>query len=322
MISLTENTMPIIRELIADPESLGCCVVKLACGATIIDMGLKVKGSWKAGLLLTRATLGDLAIVTLGNFKLNENYSFSSVEVFLEQPKLACVASQLAGWKITSGDGAYSAIGSGPARTQAALPEDQYIQATSYRDPYHGAAILCVQGTAYPTDEIALMVAQKCGVSPEDVYLLISANASVASSMQVSARVIEQTSHLMMSQGMDVDTIVMGRGRAPIAPVVNNETKMMGRINDALIYGSEAEYWVDAEDAQIERVMAHLVGKLAHPCYGELFEESFRKANYHFYEMEESINTVAKVQIHNVNTGRAFCAGEINYEVLARSFLM
>ena len=112
MLSLTENVMGVIREILADPEAIGCKVHKLGCGATVVDMGLECKGSWKAALLFTRATLGDLAIVQLGNFKLNDEYSFAAVEVFLEQPMIACMASEIAGWSL--GQGEYATIASGP----------------------------------------------------------------------------------------------------------------------------------------------------------------------------------------------------------------
>ena len=302
----------------ARPAALGCEVSYLECGTKVIDVGLNCRGSWEAALLFTRATLGDLAHVTLGNFKLNDDYSFSSVEVYLEQPMIACMASQIAGWKL--GEGEFATIGSGPARALAVAENDEYIFTTSYRDHYD-KAVLCLQDIRYPTDELALFVAEQCRVKPENLYVLISSSTCIACSMQVSARMIEQTCHRMIKYGFDANQIVIGRGSAPIAPIVKDEVKTMGRINDALIYGSEAEYWVDAKDEDIEKVIKRLVAKHTSPNYGELFEEAFNRAGRDFYYVDYDIHTIGKVQIHNINSGKSFHAGEIHYGALERSFL-
>lgn len=318
MLSLTKNVMGVIHEILADPEAIGCQADKLPCGATVVDMGLHCKGSWKAALLFTRATLGDLAIVQLGNFKLNEDYSFASVEVFLEQPMIACMASQIAGWSL--GEGEYATIASGPARSQAVVDSDHYIHMTPYRDQ-SDQAVVCLQDVHYPTNALALEVAQACHVKPENVYILISDSTCIACSMQVSARIIEQSCHKMMRNGFSAEQIVLCRGRAPIAPIVKDELKTMGRINDALIYGSEAEFWVDAKDEDIEAVIHKMVGITSSPRYNERFEDVFDQAGRNFFQVEVDVHSIAKCQFHNVNTGRSFHAGEINYALLERSFL-
>ena len=125
----------------------------------------------------------------------------------------------------------------------------------------------------------------------------------------------------MFEKHFDPAQIVMIRGKAPIAPVVKDELKTMGRINDALIYGSEIEVWVDAEDKDIAKVIHQLAGKTSSPNYGDLFEDVFKEAGCDFFYVDHDVHSVGKIQIHNINTGRAYCAGEINYEALERSFL-
>jgi methenyltetrahydromethanopterin cyclohydrolase len=310
--------MVLVRKIMEDADALGCKVIRMESGATVIDMGLNCRGSWEAGLLFTRVSLGDLAQVQLGRFRLNEEYSFSSVEVFVEQPLIACMASQIAGWKL--GEGEYATIGSGPARAIAAVESDQYFTMTPYREK-NEEAVLCIQDIKYPDERISLSIAEACGVKPENVYLLVAPSTCIVTSMQVSARVIEQVCHKMFEKGFDAGQIVMARGNAPIAPVVRDETKTMGRINDALIYGSETEFWVDATDEAIAKVIHQLVSKTSSPNYGEPFGEIFEKAGKDFYYIDHDVHSIAKIQIHNVNTGRAFTAGEINYKALERSFL-
>lgn len=318
MVSTNQRAMKVVEELLENAEALGCKVVKLDCGATIIDLGLNCRGSWQAGVLFTRACIGDLGVVSLSDFKLNDQYSFAAVNVFIEQPLIACLGSQIAGWKL--GEGEFATIGSGPARGIAHVASDWYFEMTDYKDDYD-KAVLCIQDVKYPSNEIALEVANACHVKPEDTYILMSPSTCVAASIQVSARMLEQTCHKMFEKHFDPAQIVMIRGKAPIAPVVKDELKTMGRINDALIYGSEIEVWVDAEDKDIAKVIHQLAGKTSSPNYGELFEDVFKDAGCDFFYVDHDVHSVGKIQIHNVNTGRAYCAGEINYEALERSFL-
>ena len=318
MISINKNAMRVVREILEDPEALGCRAIRMECGATLIDMGLNTKGSWQAGLLFARATLGNLGMVSFGDYKVNDRYSFSSVEVFVDQPMIACMGSQIAGWKLGEGD--FAAIGSGPARALAVVESDRYFKMTSYRDR-HDEAVLCIQSNAYPSEKVAAYVAKACGVKPEDTYLLITSNMSAVCSIQVSARVIEQVCHKMFEKGFDPSQIVFGRGRAPIAPVCNDPIKTMGRMNDAILYGGETEFWVDSEDTIIAKTIHQLTSNTSSPNYGELFMDIFERSGRDFYRMDYDVHSIAKIQIHNVRTGKAFSAGEINFGLLEESFL-
>ena len=99
------------------------------------------------------------------------------------------------------------------------------------------------------------------------------------------------------------------------------KSRQWGRINDALLYGSEVEFWVDAEDEEISSVIEKLVSKTSSPYYPELFADVFERAGRDFYKIDHDFHSVAKLQIHNVRSGKSFEAGEINYDVIRKSFL-
>ncbi|MDR0840298.1 MAG: methenyltetrahydromethanopterin cyclohydrolase [Christensenellaceae bacterium] len=318
MISLNKRAMKVVRKIVDEAEDIGCLVIKMDCGATVIDMGQECRGSWEAGLLFTRADIGDLGLVQYGAFKLDEHYSFASIEMFIDQPLIACMASQIAGWKL--GKGAFATIGSGPARATAHHPTDWYFEMTDYKDDWH-EAVICLQDVKYPSEETALEIAKCCRVKPQDLYILTSPSTCLVASVQVSARILEQSCHKMFEKHFHAGQVVHARGSAPIAPFCKDETKTMGRINDALIYGSEVELWVDAEDEDIQKVIWQLVGVTSSPCYGADFERIFIDADKDFFRIDHDVHSLGKVQIHNLRTGKAFRAGEINYEVLRRSFL-
>jgi len=310
--------MKVVREIIEREEEIGAKVIKMPCGATLIDMGLKVKGSNEAGVLFTRVTLGDMATINLSSWKLNDDYSFGAVDLFVTEPLIACLASQIAGWQL--GTGEFATIGSGPARAQAVIASDYYLEMTPYRDR-NDEVVLCIQDIRYTDNSIALEVAAACKVPPENVYLLIAPSASIAGGIQVSARMVEEVCHKMHAKGFEVSKVVNARGRTPIAPLVTDEVKAIGRINDAILYGGEAEFWVDAEDEEISSVIEKLVSKTSSPYYPELFADVFERAGRNFYKIDHDFHSIAKLQIHNVRTGSSFVAGEINYDVIRKSFL-
>lgn len=316
--SINKLAVKVVKEIIDREEELGVQVIKMSCGATLIDMGVKAKGSNEAGLLFSRITLGDMATLNLGTWNQKTNLSFGAIDVYVTEPLIACMASQIAGWQL--GKGEFATIASGPARAQAAIPSDYYLNATPYRDR-SDEVVLCIQNIHYPDDSIALEVANACKVHPQNVYLLIAASASIVNSIQVPARVIEVVCHKMNMKGFDVSKVVNARGRAPIAPLVRDEVKAMGRINDAILYGGEAEFWVDAEDEEIGSVIEKLVSKTSSPYYPELFGAVFERAGRDFYKIDHDFHSIAKLQIHNISTGKSFMAGEINFDVIQKSFL-
>ena len=98
--------MKVVREMIENEEKLGIKTIKMDCGATLIDCGLEVKGSYEAGVMFTRVTIGDMGTVQLGSWELDETQSFSAVELYVTEPLIACLGSQIAGWQL--GKGAYA----------------------------------------------------------------------------------------------------------------------------------------------------------------------------------------------------------------------
>ena len=51
MVSTNQRAMKVVHEILDNAEALGCKVIKMDCGATVIDMGLQCKGSWQAGVV-------------------------------------------------------------------------------------------------------------------------------------------------------------------------------------------------------------------------------------------------------------------------------
>ena len=113
MISINREAMKIVRRILDAPEALGVVVSRLSSGATVIDMGQRAPGGWAAGKLYTLVTLGGLAQVSYEPFAVGDRV-LSAVRVMIDHPIEACIASQIAGWRL---EGAHARVRrSWPAR--------------------------------------------------------------------------------------------------------------------------------------------------------------------------------------------------------------
>ncbi len=158
-----------------------------------------------------------------------------------------------------------------------------------------------------PPVEAADKVARKCGVAPDQVYLLIAPTASLVGSVQVAARVVETGLHKMHEVGYDIDTVISGIGTCPLASIAKKDLHAIGRTNDAVLYGGRAWYTVRAEDAQIEEVIEQLPSSSSRD-YGTLFYDLFKRYDEDFYKIDPLLFSPAEVYINNVSQ-RAYLPG-------------
>lgn len=316
MISINKNVMPKVKYLIEHAEELGCRHFTLKNGAHVIDMGTFEKGSFEAGKLFAEISMANLATCQLSSHLLHSGTSVMAVEVFTTEPILACLCSQIGGYPLSSGY--FAAIGSGPARAKAALEIDHSFHYTSYRDN-SDEVVMGIQANQLPDEIMANQVAKDCQVSPENVYFLAHKTNSIVASIQVSARILEQTINKMMKKGFDLNTLESARGFCMVAPVDLDPEAAMGKINDCLLYGGRSEFWVKWEDDNIRKIIPQLVTESSKD-YGRLFKDLFIEAERDFYKMDLDIHSPAAVQIINMNTGNLFKAGRIREDLIEKSF--
>jgi methenyltetrahydromethanopterin cyclohydrolase len=315
MISINQRVMGMVRQLIEQDEALGCRYFRLSNGTHVVDMGVEKNGGWEAARLFTEINMAGLGTCSLTDYQLDDELSVPAVQVFVDNPELACLVSQIAGLKLI--DGEYAAIGSGPARALAAAADDHCFELTAYRD-VSTSAVLGLQMTDLPDEGLAKIAARVCKVKTEDLYLLVHSSTSIVASVQVSARIVEQTINKMIKKGFDLSQIVMARGLCIVAPPVDDELAAMGKINDCLLYGGKSSFYVRSTDEEIERVLPLLVTESAKD-YGRLFVDLFEEAGRNFYNMDLDIHSPAQVQIYNMSTGRMFSSGRIRRDIMKKS---
>ena len=313
MISVNEGAARIVEAMVAQAESLGIQVSRLPGGAQVLDLGVQALGGLQAGKYLSEVCMGGLGQVTFLPLQFGD-YWLPGVGVSVDTPAIGCMASQYAGWAIKREK--YFAMGSGPARALAVV--EKLYEKLEYRDKA-GVAAIVLEGRQLPTDEVANYIAGKCGINPANLTLLIAPTASVAGSIQISARVVETGLHKMVELGFDVRQIVSGYGTAPIATVDKDDLHAIGRTNDCILYGGQVYYTVRADDAEVAALVERIPSS-ASSDYGKPFYRLFKQYG-DFYKIDPLLFSPAQVTINNLTSGKSYRAGYMNVEVLGASLL-
>jgi methenyltetrahydromethanopterin cyclohydrolase len=310
-LSLNDRALELADRLAADAEAARVEVTTLANGARVINCH---NGGFAAGRAFAEVCMGGLGEVAYAPLDLDGRW-FPGVTVTTDRPAVACLAAQYAGWRVDH-EG-YFAMGSGPGR---ALIRAEELYDDLDWDEQASAAVLCLETHDPPPAEVAGFIAQRAGVDPPALTLVMAPTASVTGSVQIAARVVETALHKLHALEFDVRRVASGFGSCPLPPVAGDDMAALGRTNDAVLYGGQVHLTVEAEDdgelsALVERLPAS-----ASSDYGEPFGKVFEDAEYDFYKIDPLLFSPAQIRLTNAGSGRSFEAGRVNLEVLERSF--
>lgn len=309
-MTLNDRALALADRLAADAEALQVDVTTLSNGTRVLDCGT---GGYEAGRYFAEICMAGLGHVTYAPVTIDGRW-LPALTVTTDRPAIACLASQYAGWRLDR-DG-YFAMGSGPARALIRA-EDLYDDLDW--DEQASAAVLCLETRKPPPAEVADFVAERAGVAPGDLTLLIAPTASVTGSIQIAARVVETALHKLHELDFDVRKIVAGYGSCPLPPVAGDDMAALGRTNDAVLYGGQVHLTVREDDEVLSELVERLPAS-ASSDYGEPFGAVLKDANYEFYEIDPMLFSPAQIRVTSVESGRSFEAGRVNLEVLERSF--
>ncbi|MDR1800678.1 MAG: methenyltetrahydromethanopterin cyclohydrolase [Lachnospiraceae bacterium] len=316
-VSLNQLTCNLIEEkILPNLWELGLEKHVLNSGTTVIDFGINACGGYEAARLFTLVTLGGLGEVKYANLKIDD-IEVPSVAVRLSRPLESALSSQFSAWKIKrAGEYQLPGFASGPAR--AIAYRDPIAKMWTYRDNYHKTA-LALQTAELPDEEVAKEVCEACGVEPQNVYLLAAKTGSLVGCVQIAARMAEVSLWGLGNFGFPLEKVKSFSGSAIIPPVVSDELIAMDRVNSSTLYGSIARYIVDCEDEEIEKVLPHMYFSGTRH-YKRSFADLYDEAGRDIFKMDIDVHKVAVIEITNQRTGKTHRAGEMNYEMLAKSF--
>lgn len=317
MVSVNLTSLSIVEEMIQRKEDLNIEVKKLENGATVLDCGVNVAGSFEAGKLFTKVCLGGLAHVGISiSGSLADGLVLPSVKIKTSHPAVATLGAQKAGWSVKVGK--YFAMGSGPARALALMPKSTYEE-IGYEDDAD-VAVLCLEASQLPDENVADYVAEKCGVDAEKVYLLVAPTSSMVGSVQISGRVVENGTYKMLEAlHFDVRKVKFAAGIAPVAPIIGDDLAMMGSTNDMVLYGGRTFYYIESDENDDVEALCKALPSCSSEGYGKPFLEVFKEANYDFYKIDKGMFAPAVVTINDMRTGKLVSYGKMNVDVIKKS---
>ncbi|MGD9853639.1 MAG: methenyltetrahydromethanopterin cyclohydrolase [Planctomycetaceae bacterium] len=312
---LNELAWDLVEDVLVAADDLGVQVTETPCGARVIDFGVDAPGTLAAGIALAEVCTAGLAEITLQQGAVG-GVGWAIVSVTTDEPLEACLFSQYAGWAVQAGK--FFGMGSGPMR--AAAGDEGLFAQFGYREEAERVVGILESGRL-PHDEVAQLIAQKCGVEASQVALLVAPTASLAGTLQVVARSVETALHKLHELKFDLTRVRSATGSAPLAPVAADDLTGIGRTNDAILYGGRVSLWVTGDDESLAAIGPR-VPSSASDAYGGPFLDIFEKAGRDFYAVDRLLFSPAEVVFQNLETGSVHVFGGINDDVLIRSFGM
>lgn len=312
MEGLNARAWSLCDQLVREAERLRVQVCMQPGEGRVLDCGVQAEGGLEAGLKLAEICLAGYGQVQLA--PASEELPWPRVLVYTDQPVLACMASQYAGWQLTA-EG-FFAMGSGPMRVAARCEE--LIKQLGYTErPPRVVGVL--ESSKLPPPAICEKIAAASGVTPADITLAVARTASLAGTLQVVARSVETALHKMHTLGYTLSRVVSGLGSAPLPPVAADDLAAVGRTNDAILYGADVMLWVRDSDEAIQTLGPHLPSA-ASAAFGQPFLQIFEQAGRDFYRIDPHLFSPARITLVNLRTGRLFRFGELRPDILRQSF--
>ena len=315
--SVNASCQPLVDALIADAQALQLEISHLDNGTRIVDAGIKARGGMEAGRRIGEICMGGLGTATLTSSSGFAEWPWA-VTVHAKSPVLSCLASQYAGWSLQhkKDDVSFFALGSGPGRALAA--REELFQEFGYTDEAD-STVLVLEVDNLPPVEVADKVAERCGIKPENLTLILTPTASLAGVMQIAIRVLEVAMHKAHTLEFPMEKVIDGYGTTPVAPPGGDFMTSMGRTNDAILFGGTVHLFVESSDDEASELAKKM------PCntstdYGRPFGEIFKSYKFDFFKIDPMLFSPAKVLVTNTQTGNTFTAGELNADLLRTSF--
>jgi methenyltetrahydromethanopterin cyclohydrolase len=315
--SVNALTAPLVKSLIKDSDALRLAVSTLDNGTVVVDAGIAVAGGLEAGRRIAEICMGGLGQVQLRTANVFTNWPWH-VDAYSLNPVIACLASQYAGWSLKHGEGkgAFSALGSGPARASGS--KEKLYDELGYRDKATTACMV-IEVSDQPPVQVADKIATQCGVKPDQLTLILTPTSSLAGGVQIVARALEVALHKIHALGFPLEAIIDGGATAPVCPPSQDFMTAMGRTNDAILFGGLVHLFVDCADDDA-RVLAEQLPSTASKDYGKPFAKVFKDYKYDFYKIDPMLFSPARVAVTTMKGGKTFRAGHLNEELLELSF--
>jgi len=325
-VRINDLARQIVEDIVENKDHYNAEIHKLDNGATVLDMS---KASWTGGKLVGEICMGGLGTIEFSSYNLDGHF-IPSVNVYTSEPLISCMASQLAGWSIKlkkdiEKDGqikkkvVFQSLGSGPARAKSKV--EKIFDELDYTDDSN-CAVIVFETPKLPNEEVMDIVAKKCGVDSNDTYAVCAPTACLVGSIQVAARIVETGIHKLHEIKFPLNLISDGFGSATIAPIAQDDLGAMGRTNDSISAAGLTYYNIHVEKEREVELFELLKKAPANTSssYGKPFFETFKAADYKFYDIDPGLFAPAIYTVTNTKTGNCLTVGRVNNELLKQSY--
>ena len=308
-LSVSKLAKKLVKKLIDNSKKLNVLVKKGPLNCTIIDAGIKIKGSEQAGKLIAEICMGGLGII---NLKKTNTFPHWPLETKVESkhPVISCLASQYAGWNLSHEK--FYALASGPgraiARREELFKDLQYVDQSKF-------VYLVMEVDKIPPKEIIEKISNDCKTATENIILILTPTQSISGVIQIVSRVSEVGLHKLHTLKFPLENVEEVCGSAPIPPVSKDFITSMGRTNDAILYGGNVELKVRGTDEQISKLAKNLPSTSSKD-YGKPFAEIFKNYKGDFYAIDPNLFSPGKVSVTSLETDKIFVEGKLNSDLL------
>ena len=317
MISVNKKSQELVEDLIKNQDYYRVNVKKGPNGCTLIDAGVNALGNMEAGRVISEICLGGIGRVHILNTLQNHEWPLT-IHVNTNDPVIACLGSQYAGWSLSSKEegSKFNALGSGPARALAL--KEPLFKDINYSDDSDKTCIV-MEVDSFPPNDIVEKIANDCKVNAENLTIIITPTSSIAGNIQVVSRVLEVALHKAHELKFPMNEIIEGFGSSPVPPTSPDFLTAMGRTNDAIIFAGITQLLVNTTDEKAEELCNKMPSSTSND-YGKPFANIFRDYEYDFFKIDANLFSPSKVIISNMKTGNTFIAGKIDNELMKKSF--
>jgi len=317
MISVNNRAQVLVNELISNFEYYRVSVIKGHNNCTIIDAGINALGNIEAGRIISEICLGGIGRVHILNTFQDDEWPLT-VHVNTNDPVIACLGSQYAGWSLSSSDKdtKFNALGSGPARSLAL--KEPLFKDINYSDKSEKTCLV-MEVDSFPPKDVIEKISNDTGVDPKNLTIIITPTSSIAGNIQVVSRVLEVALHKAHELKFPMNEIIEGFGSAPVPPTSPDFLTAMGRTNDAIIFAGITQLFVSTSDDMAEELCQKMPSSTSKD-YGKPFADIFKDYEYDFFKIDATLFSPSKVIISNMKTGNTFISGKIDKKLMKKSF--
>ena len=317
MISVNKKAQTLVDDLILNKSYYRVDVSRGHKNVTIIDAGINALGNIEAGRIISEICLGGLGRVHILNTFQAPEWPLT-VHVNSNDPVIACLGSQYAGWSLSSKEEGvkFNALGSGPGRALAL--KEALFKDINYSDKNDKTCIV-MEVDCFPPKDIVEKIEKDTGVKAENITIILTPTSSIAGNLQVVSRVLEVALHKAHELKFPMNEIIEGFGSAPIPPTSPEFLTAMGRTNDAIIFAGVTQLFVNTSDDMAKDLCNKMPSSTSND-YGKPFADIFKDYEYDFFKIDGNLFSPSKVIISNMKTGNTFTSGDIDSELMKKSF--